>query len=210
MSRSYKARIPEGERGKWLIDRMTLTKKFCDGLFLQGMREVRDCGESRLPKSGKYTRLIETYDDPMGSPTNKRVMMSDTPAELKDLDPMLEEVYGDVLIHGLGLGCAVDLCLQRGTTVRTITVIEIDQDLIDLVAPTLLKRHGKKLEIIQADAYEWRPKGRNFDTIWSDIWPTIGPDNLPEMARLKRMWRSRCDWHGFWCKEQCRFMSVAY
>jgi hypothetical protein len=63
------------------------------------------------------------------------------------------------------------------------------------------------VSIHHADAREKRwPKGRRFDVVWHDIWPTLSPANLDGMSALVRRYASRPDWQACWGQKQCRWM----
>jgi len=80
--------------------------------------------------------------------------------------PVIEAARGDVLITGLGIGYILIPILAK-PEVRSVTVIEKCQDVVDLVLPYLAH---PKLTVILADAYEWVPS-ETYDTMWFDIYP---------------------------------------
>ena len=128
--------------------------------------------------------------------------MSDTPDELRDLSDFKYHCFGNVLINGLGLGCAVDIALAS-PRVTDITVVEIEPKVIDLYA----KHHvaDPRLSIRCADALTWKAKrSTRWDSVWHDIWDDICPDNLVEMKILHRRYGGRCDWQGSWCRYECQ------
>lgn len=193
--RWYTCNVPEGKSGPWKVTKFELTKEDLAHDFLQEMREVRDVGESRRAVPGTYTKLTR----------NGEIVMTDTPAELNDLRGFEGCAEGSVLVHGLGLGIAVELALQK-KTVKHLTVIELSADVIGLVAPTLTAKWPKdRLTIQQGDAYEFKPNGVKYDVVWSDIWDNICTDNIEGMKTLKKLWRRHAAWHGFWCERQCLF-----
>jgi len=125
--------------------------------------------------------------------------MSDTADEIHDHFEFLHRARGRVLIHGLGLGVAVQMALLK-PEVEHVLVVELEQAVIDLVAPHYLERFGRdRLEIRRGDAFDWPvPKGTRWNAAWHDIWLDLNPDNLPEMRRLHRRFGRRCDWQGSW------------
>jgi len=183
---TYRCPIPEGEAGAWKVEKFKLTKE--DLRFDFGNMKA---GRQAVP--GTYTKLTR----------NGECIMSDTPAELCDLSQLDRTAKGNVLIHGLGLGIAAELCL-RNPEVLAVTVLEKDTDVMRLVWPTLRTRWGARLTVIPGDAFEFKPTSR-FDVVWSDIWDGICADNLKEIRKLKRMWARYCEWHGFWCERECLF-----
>ena len=162
--------------------------------------------------------------------------MSDTPDEMRDHSYAISEAEsrgGHVLINGLGLGMVVAAILDAEAqcpechqyphhyedtcehvagkpripfAVDKVTVIEISPDVIALVGPTLMKRYGARLEIIEADAFTYKPpKGIKYSVVWNDIWPDLCTDNLKTMGTLHRRYGRRCDWQGSWGKELLRY-----
>jgi spermidine synthase len=113
----------------------------------------------------------------------------------------LDHALGNVLIAGLGLGLILPAILAK-PEVEKVTVIEKEMDVIQLVRPSLFKVQGSsKLLIIHDDIFTWRPPRyrrlnffedvrQEFDTIYFDIWPDYGLDNLPEIARLHQAFKS--------------------
>jgi hypothetical protein len=165
--------LEPAQSGEWKITTFEVKRD------LAAMRCWRD---GRPVPPGKYTRL----SGPKG------LFMSDTPAEMNDARELLWNADGHVLITGLGLGMIPRMLfnektLEWGLTtglVHTVTIIEIEEDVIKLVAPSL---EGLPVEIIHVDAFEWEPpKGTKFDWAWHDIWPEMCRDNLPEYAKLRR------------------------
>lgn len=150
-------------------------------------------GMGRLVPKGRYLALRR----------NGSIIMSDTPDELRDLREFRYQATGAVLINGLGLGIATCMALGK-PEVTSVTVIELSQDVINLVAPHII---DSRLTIIQADAYTYLPKkGTKFDVVWHDIWDTICADNLEGMKRLHRKYGKRATWQGSWCRHQCKRM----
>jgi len=123
------------------------------------------------------------------------LVMSDTEHERQsNWDLLSESHYGDILIAGLGLGMVLLPILAR-EGVKSVTVIELSQDAIDLVEPHVREAAGKdadKLTVICGDIFEWKPpRGARYHTIYFDIWGTICRDNLPQMKRLHQKFRRR-------------------
>lgn len=140
-------------------------------------------GEFRNPSpAGTYVSLRVTSNE-----GESQVMMSDFYYERATCVEIVKRAHGDVLIAGLGVGMILHPILNK-REVRSVTVIEKYQDVIDLIKPTLPR--DPRLNIIHADIFEWRPpRGTRFDVIWFDIWPDIEASRLPEMSRLHRRFR---------------------
>lgn len=172
-------KLPEGENGKWKVERFTITK--------DDARWYNINCHGRPVEPGKYTRLMR----------GKTIVMSDTPQEMGDHLAFLHRAHGHVLINGLGLG----MCLQvlDKPDVTKATVIEIDEEVIALVGPYYKKKYKDRLEIIHADALLWKPpSGIHYGAVWHDIWDNICDDNKPAMKKLHRRYAKICDWQWSW------------
>jgi len=138
--------------------------------------------------------------------------MSDTMDERNDHRQPVRKAQGHVLIAGLGLGL-VALACARKPEVEKVTVIEINADVIGLVTPYLraaLEAEGinpDKLEIIEADIYEWKPpRGQKYECIWLDVWEDICTDNLESISKLNRKFaRCKAGYRGAWVEDTLRY-----
>jgi len=154
-----------------------------------------------LKANFEYVRLIKKGEG---------VMMSDTPMERNTNRDFVKRANGDVLIFGLGLGLVIAPLLDA-PEVKSITVVELHQDLIDVVFP-ILKRKDKdnKLNVVQGDCFEYHnevPKDKKFDCVYGDIWISIDTDNYEEMKTLTKNWKYRINrsnpnsFIDHWCKD---------
>lgn len=177
--------LPTGASGNVVIERFTVGKQEA---ALQMMRALMSSERGRGVPEGQYTRLK----------IGGRTMMSDTPDELADIRPFTHAAHGAVLINGLGLGCVTFKALSKSSVDRAL-VVENNPDVIALVAPTLKGMFRDRLQIVEADAFAYKPPADlRFNAVWHDIWLDLCLDNLPEMTRLKRKYARRADWQGCW------------
>jgi len=146
------------------------------------LRAVVTQGREHPVQPGTYVRLE----------VNGTLMMTDMQMEQNSNLDVVWKAKGDVLIAGLGLGMILVPILAK-PQVRTVTVIEKYQDVINLVALPIMSLPGaEKLKIVRADIFDWAPpQGQKWDTIYFDIWPNICEDNLPEMSRLHKKFAHR-------------------
>lgn len=174
-----KVHVPEGSCGDWAVSRYTVSEAEARlSAMLDGRRYVYP---------GTYAQLTH----------RGRIIMSDTPAEMRDHGEPVRRATGSVLINGLGLGMVLGAILAK-PSVTDVTVVELAPEVIRLVGPTYA---DPRLTIVCADAFDWQPpKGKRYDCVWHDIWPDICLDNLAEMTRLHRKYGRRCDWQGSWCR----------
>jgi spermidine synthase len=133
--------------------------------------------------------------------------MSDTNAEMRDHMQFVCQASGRVLINGLGLGMVLGAVLAKDS-VTHVTVVELSQDVIDLVAAHYA---CDRLEVVCCSAFDYKPpKGLRYNAVWHDIWDDLCGDNLPEMTKLKRKYGSKTDWQGCWAEGQVRRHMKAY
>lgn len=118
----------------------------------------------------EYVKLIVDDD----------IMMSDAPMECASNEWVVNNAHGDVLIAGLGLGLILLPIMER-EDVTSVTVVESNQNVIDIVAPQL--PINSKVEVLHADIFTYSPS-RMFDCIYFDIWPVICKDYAEQMKWL--------------------------
>lgn len=121
---------------------------------------------------GEYTILRRKNDTWMG----------DTPQEQAEHARILDAT-GAVLINGLGLGCLPNWLLQD-PNVMSVDVVEVDPDVIALVAPHYREKWGDRFHVHHGDAFTFTWPGRRFDLVAHDIWVAMEVENLPEMMQL--------------------------
>ena len=167
----------------YTIDTIVLSQ---ETVRMEQMRNYRNLWLTRgLKADFPYIRLKKTGEG---------IMMSDTPMERNTNRDFIQKANGDVIIFGLGLGLVI-IPLLKKENVKSILVVELYQDLIDLVEPILKKYDTEnKLSIIQGDCFEIHksiPKEQKFDCVYGDIWIEICEDNYDEMKVLTRNWKNR-------------------
>lgn len=193
--------MDEAEHGRWRIKRFTITDHMAlmDHLAAHveaDSREERQMRQSRSIPPGTYLSLqrratpgeIKDLEDgrvvdgfaPDGDMRFVPIM-SDTPTEIREHELAIDGAEGDVLITGLGLGCIVSALLAK-PEVTSITVVEIDRDVIALTAPYY--EDEPRVEIVNMDALGaavlFQNEGRWFDFAWHDIWSHIADRNLDD------------------------------
>lgn len=171
--------LQEGISGDYKIQFFELNEERVKNLQFNSMfsfsyREYRDI------KPGQYVKLSNS----------KHVWMSDTQMEKTTNSEFIENAKGDVFISGLGIGLVLPPLLKK-PEVTSITVLEKEQDVIDLVA-----KFFPSVNIIKGDVFEYEPT-QTFDTIYHDIWPEINQDNLEQMHELIRKYKSFLNDNGW-------------
>lgn len=178
--------VPVGTREQWSVKKFFVSEQ--EAKFTSLRAAIK--GRGYVPP-GEYTELSR----------NGHIVMTDTPDEMRDHYEPVFKARGHILINGLGIGMLLAACLKKSEVTKA-TVIEIDSDVVALVG---LAYVDPRVEIITADAFDYRPpKGCRYGMVWHDIWSDICGDNLSQMTRLKRKYGRRTEWQGCWCEWQCR------
>ncbi len=165
--------IPTGKIGEWEVKKDIIpagTPAMLNNTrnFIYGQK-----------RAGKVVYDVDTYRHQLLE--NGSRWMSDWPVEIAQTQDCLKGMRGHILIGGLGLGLAITLLATR-KTVRSITVIELQQEVIDLVAPhTTTGTTG--VTYIHDDLLKNLKEfegGRKYDYAFYDIWASDGEGTFHE------------------------------
>lgn len=131
---------------------------------------------------------------------NDVLLMSDLPVEVaqhrENFDRMQPE--GRVLVGGLGVGLTPVMLAREHPAVEHVTVVEVNQDVVDLVAPQVFERLRElgedlgKLRIVTDDVHRYvRNSREKFDFAFYDIWSSDGESTFHEHVLPLRRWSRR-------------------
>ena len=174
--------LPEGEKGEAKLKHYTVSEQEAARSLL---RMAATGGREQATKGGTFAQLY----------VGGQLVMSDTQMERDTNRGLIQFAQGDVLVAGLGVGLVLIPLLSK-EDVKSVTVVELSKDVIDLVEPHIRRATGKlaaeKLAVIQADIFDWKPpQGARYHYIYFDIWPNLCTTNLKEMTRLHRKFGRR-------------------
>lgn len=133
------------------------------------------------------------------------VVMSDSVMEKRTNLDFVYRANGNVLIAGLGIGMIV-LAIQDKPEVEKITIVELEQDVINLILPSL--PINEKVNVICSDIHDFETDEK-FDVVYCDIWNNIDGENYEEMKKLTRKFKSKINrenkesFIGHWRKADC-------
>ena len=116
------------------------------------------------------------------------VWMSITPNEINTMSPYIKEASGRVIVLGLGLGY-YPFMISEKETVEQITIVELDQNIIDIFNQHLLPLfpHKEKIKIIKGDAIKFLENNKDhYQYVFADLWHNAY-DGLPLYLRLKQL-----------------------
>ena len=116
------------------------------------------------------------------------VFMSTIPQEIEQMYRQSLGAYGRVLVGGLGLGVVV-AAMDKNPRVTSITVLEINRKVIQLVSPYLKTRNTT---IVLADLRKalktYKELGLKFDFAFYDTWRGTGEyDHYHEVLPLRKL-----------------------
>ena len=152
----------------------TSKEESSDAKFNQSLNFIKFPNQIEL--NIKYVTLLHI--------NSNKAMMSNHESETKTNQKFLDSAKGDVLIFGLGIGLIVFPLLQD-KDIKSITIIEIDGGLINMISPIIKEKDiYSKVEIINCDAFEYHNLiNKNYDTIYFDIWAIIDDNSFDEMEK---------------------------
>jgi hypothetical protein len=173
--------IPDGVSGEYSVETFSVNK---NDDWISAMKTGRSVPE------GTYKMLKR------GGVT----VMSNTPDEIRDFYRFVRNAKGSVLVNGLGLGVLLNALLEK-PEITDITVVEISEDVIKLVAPYIT---DKRVTIVHSDCFTYKPpKGKRYNAVWHDIWDYICADNLDGMKTLHRKYGRISDYQESWARYLC-------
>ena len=147
--------IPDGESGNYKV--ASATDKTGEDSWLNYVNY------KNIPE-GDYTVLYRKFGESWLN------IMQDTAQEYDEHTWLIPKMSGDILIAGLGLG-VVNVGLLANDAVTSVTIIEKEQDVIDLVWDDCAK--DDRFTLIHADISTWEiPDGSSWDAGWFDTWLT--------------------------------------
>lgn len=111
-----------------------------------------------------------------------KTWMVDDPPHWWSMKNYAKRSSGNVLVAGLGLGL-IEYWLCKNVDVSSVSVIEINEDVIKLIT-SLLKFEDCDISIIKDDFYDFINKtDKKFDRIIIDLWVTGSAEETEKVLR---------------------------
>ena len=182
MSRWEVTGIPNGESGEYKVQQCTETTGESSWLNYVNYRNI---------SPGNYTVLYRKFGNSWLN------IMQDTEQEYGEHDWLTSRMSGHILLAGLGIGM-IHIPLLASSDVTSVTVVEKEQDVIDLVWNDCAK--DDRFTLVCDDIYTWDPDASDglpttsWDVGWFDTWLTtdydsdgniIGPDGYRQAMQNK-------------------------
>ena len=141
-----------------------------------------------IPRIGCFKEIFE-YPG-IRQIDNGRTWMSVTPNEVYTVQPAIDNAKGKVLTLGCGMGYFAYMASLK-EEVESITIIELEQDVIDLFENSILPQfeNKDKIKVIKADAIDFMKdiNDGEYDYCFADIW--IGIDHIEPYFAVKEVCR---------------------
>lgn len=141
-----------------------------------------------------YTEIpqIGFFDTEFSFPTvfeNGIEWMAIKPNEIETMGAPIEKARGRVLVYGLGIGYFAYMVSEKAE-VDCITVVERDQNVIDLFCEHILPQfpNKSKIQIVKSDAFEYaknKMKRGAFDYVFTDLWHDVS-DGVDLYVKMKK------------------------
>lgn len=136
-----------------------------------------------LNDNGKIIPQIGFFSEKYSFPAvyqNDRLWMSIVPNEVNTMKEDLNKIEGNILVCGLGLGYFSYMASLKAK-VSSITIVEIDEEVIDLFKTFILPQfeYKDKIKLIKADAVSYiKNNYKAYDYVYIDLWHDVS-DGLP-------------------------------
>ncbi|MDE5763407.1 MAG: class I SAM-dependent methyltransferase [Ruminococcus sp.] len=154
-----------------------------------------------IPRVSCFTHTLKY--PAIGQTSIKSTWMSVTPNEVYTMADAISNAKGKVLTLGCGMGYFAYMASLKDE-VDSITIVEIEQDIIDLFETHILPQfqHKEKINIVKADAIEYMQNldDGEFDYCFADIW--IGIEDIAPYFSVKEIGRKlRKTKVNYWIEE---------
>lgn len=175
----------EKKKGKWTLKYLTYKPYelfVCDDLKINKYKEFPNVGYFK--NEFKYLAVLEDNHE----------WMLITPNEIETMKEPIKKAFGKVITFGLGLGYFAYMTSIK-ENVESVTIIEKDQNVIDLFKSEILPffEYKNKIKIICADAFDVFKNGINdYDYCFIDIWHDAS-DGVSLYAKFKKYEKINCD-----------------
>ena len=141
-----------------------------------------------------YTEIpqIGYFDKEFSYPTvfeNGREWMAIKPNEIETMKDSVKNARGRVLVYGLGIGYFAYMVSEKNE-VDTVTIVERDQNVIDLFNKYILPQfpNKAKITIVKSDAFDYAKNkmgNGSFNYIFTDLWHDVS-DGVDLYVKMKK------------------------
>ncbi len=132
---------------------------------------------------------------------NNVIWMSIIPNEIETMKKSINEVKGNILVYGLGLGY-YPFMISLKDNVKMITIVEKDLKIIRLFQKYILPQFSnkEKINIINQDAFEFEKKhNQGYDYAFVDLYHG-DEDGIEIYLKFKKLEKNNCIYH-YWLED---------
>ena len=118
---------------------------------------------------------------------NNNEWMLITPNEINTMKPVIDEVKGNVVTFGLGLGYFAYMTSIKDD-VNSVTIVERDDNVIKLFEEHILPSFSNKnkIKIVKSDAFEFAKDMEGYDYAFVDLWHDVS-DGVDLYLKMRSM-----------------------
>ena len=123
--------------------------------------------------------------------------------EINTMQGVIDEVSGDVVAFGLGLGYFAYMVSIK-ENVNGITIIEKDKNVIKLFEKFILPQfeYKDKVKIICCDAFEYAKNMTGYDYAFVDLWHDVS-DGVELYLKMKKLEKSNINYR-YWIEDSLK------
>ena len=146
-----------------------------DDLIIEGDKEIPSVGY--FEEEFEYLAVLE----------NGNEWMLITPNEINTMQPVINDVYGNVVTFGLGLGYFAYMASEK-RDVNSVTIVERDKHVIELFTSYILPQfeNKDKIKIVCEDAFDFASTMEGYDCAFVDLWHDVS-DGVGLYLRMKQL-----------------------
>lgn len=177
--------------GDWSIESMPISPDSAKQINFNWMKQRAN----RFIVAGKYTCLKHVG----------KIITTDTPADLDMVLKYLPNMNGTVLINGIKLGVIIKYLMGIPGKIKKLTVVEPDKKLLKLVSQQLLEYSPKfPVEFVHSEYLDYVPTC-GYDYVFHNCWSDIKSENLEEMRKLFKKYKSITGYQHAWWYHECLY-----
>ena len=131
---------------------------------------------------------------------NNNEWMLITPNEINTMKDVIEEVSGDIVTFGLGLGYFAYMTSLKDC-VSSITIVEKDESVIELFKKYILPQFEfkEKIKIVKSDAFEFANSMEGYEYAFVDLWHDVS-DGVELYLKMKSLEKEKIKYR-YWIEE---------
>ena len=131
---------------------------------------------------------------------NNNEWMLITPNEINTMKPVIDEVKGNVVTFGLGLGYFAYMTSIKDD-VNSVTIVERDDNVIKLFEEHILPSFSNKnkIKIVKSDAFEFAKDMEGYDYAFVDLWHDVS-DGVDLYLKMRSMEKENIKYR-YWIEE---------